>query len=220
MKKTSKRDFMNVASGIALLIFLCFAASAGAQQGEGKMTGQQMKAGAMMGSGMMGGKGSGMMPMMGRCGSERMHSRSMGLMGMLHQWGRHFFVQKDQLGLTEDQLDEIESILTSHIKYAIRKKADLKVLLIEIQEVLVKEKIELKAVEKKLKAMEALNTEMAMEGVRTLKKALAVLTPEQQKKIRSFFKNSTLMRGMKMGMMPGAMMGPAMMPGMMGQGGD
>ena len=193
----------------ASLMILTFAADAGAQHGEGMM----------MGPCGMCGKGQGMMPMMGGQEHRGKHPSSASLMKMLHKWGRQFFVQKDELGLTEEQLDEIESILTSHIKSAIRKKADLKVLLIESQEVLVKEEINLKAVGKKLKAMEALNTEMAMDGVRTLKKALAVLTPEQQKKIRRLFKNSTLMRSKRMGMMPGGMMGRGMMQGMMGQGG-
>ena len=88
-----------------------------------------------------------------------------------------------------------------------------------------KEKMNLKAVEKKIKAMEALNTDMAMEGVQTLEKALAVLAPEQQKKMRTLFKKASFMRTMRMGMMPGGMMmrggmmGPGMMQGMMGQGG-
>ncbi len=210
MGKIARRmGIMSLIGLFASLMMLTFAADAGAQHGGGMM----------MGPCGMCGKGRGMMPMMAGQEHRGKHSSSASLMKMLHKWGRQFFVQKDELGLTEEQLDEIESILTSHVKSAIRKKADLKVLLIESQEVLVKEEINLKAVGKKLKAMEALNTEMAIEGVRTLKKALAVLTPEQQKKIRRLFKNSTLMRGKKMGMMPGGMMGQGMMQGMMGQGG-
>jgi Spy/CpxP family protein refolding chaperone len=201
----------------AFLMILVFAADASAQPG----------AGMMMGPCGMCGQGQGMMmPIMGGEKDHGKNPSSMSLMKMLHKWGKLFFTQKDELGLTEEQLDEIESILMSHVKSAIRKKADLKILFIESQEALVKEEINLKAVEKKLKAMEALNTEMAMEGIRTLKKALAVLKPEQQKKIRRLFKNTCFMRGKTMGMMPGGMMGQGgmmgsgMMPGMMGhQGG-
>ncbi len=209
MGKIARRmGIMSLICFFASLMILTFAADAGAQHGGGMM----------MGPCGMSGKGQGMMPMMGGQEHRGKHSSSASLMKMLHKWGRQFFVQKDELGLTEEQLDEIESILMSHVKSAIRKKADLKVLLIESQEVLVKEEINLKAVGKKLKVMEALNTEMAIEGVRTLKKALAVLTPEQQKKIRRLFKNSTLMRSKRMGMMPGGMMGRGMMQGMMGSG--
>jgi Spy/CpxP family protein refolding chaperone len=156
-----------------------------------------------MGRGM---KGQGMMGM----GMQRM-----GLMGMLHRWGSYLFTQKHQLGLTLTQLDKIESILNSHIKYAIRKNADRKILLIEIQELLVKDKVNLNEVEGKLKAMEALNTDMKMEGIRTLEQALAILTPEQQKKAKTLFKEATLIRARRMAPMKGKAMGQG---GMMGQG--
>jgi Spy/CpxP family protein refolding chaperone len=176
-----------------------------------------------MGPGMM---GPGMMGpgMMGMAGFERMGMQRMGLMGMLHRWGSHFFTQRDQLGLTETQLDKIESVLNSHIKYAIRKNADRKILLIEIQELLVKDKVNLSEVEGKLKAMEALNTDMKMEGVRTLEQALAILTPEQQMKAKTLFKEATLIRARRMAPMQGktmgqgGMMGADMMKGMTGQG--
>jgi len=216
MRRISERKgFIGLTCIIAFMVFLPFAGGARAQQGGGMM----------MGPCGMSGMGYGMMPMMGGPGHYGKHPSSMGLMRMLHHWGQHLISQSDQLGLSEEQLDEIESILTSHIKYATRKKADLKVLFFEIQELLVKEKMNLKAVEKKIKAMEALNTDMAMEGVQTLEKALAVLAPEQQKKMRTLFKKASFMRTMRMGMMPGGMMmrggmmGPGMMQGMMGQGG-
>ena len=172
----------------------------------------------MMGRGMMGpGKGYGMMGrgMMGP-GMMGMGMQRMGLMGMLHQWGSLLFAQKDGLGLPQTQRDQIESILNSHIKYAIRKNADRKILLIEIQELLIKDKVNLSEVEGKLKAMEALNTDMKMEGIRTLEQALAVLTPEQQKTIKTLFKKSTFVRAMMMGQ--GDMMGGGRMRGMKGQG--
>jgi hypothetical protein len=190
----------------ASLMMLNFAVDAAGQQGGGMM----------MGPCGMYGQGQGMMmPMMGGQKDHGKHPPSASLMKLLHKWGKLFFAQRAELGLTEEQLDEIESILMSHVKSAVRKKADLKILLIESQEALVKEEINLKTVEKKLKAMEALNTEMAMEGIRTLKKALAVLTPEQQKKIRDLFKNTCLMRGKSKGMMSQG----GMMPGMTGRGG-
>jgi Spy/CpxP family protein refolding chaperone len=166
-----------------------------------------------MGSGMMGGgmMGHGRMPKSGMAGFGRM-----GLMGMLHQWGSLLFAQKDGLGLPQTQIDQIESILNSHIKYAIRKNADRKILLIEIQELLIKDKVNLSEVEGKLKAMEALNTDIKMEGIRTLEQALAVLTPEQQKNIKILFKKSTFVRAMMMGQ--GDMMGGGRMRGMKGQG--
>lgn len=177
----------------AFLMVLTYASNAGARHGGAMMTGPCATCG----------KGPGMMSMMGGPTPGAKHPSGAGLMKMLHQWAKHLFSESDQLGITEKQMDEIESLLMSHIKYAMRKKADVKIALFEIQELLVKENINLKAVENKIKAMEGLNTDMAIEGVETLEKALAVLTPEQQKQIRSLFKKSIFMR---MGMMPGGMM--------------
>jgi len=190
-----------------------YAAGATAQMGQG-----------MMGQGMMGGKGSGMMPM-GAMACGGMGCQGVDLMKILHQWGSCFFTQKDQLGLTDSQVDQIQSILNSHMKYAIRKNADRKVLLLETQELLVKEKADLSDVEGNFNALEGLNTEMSMQGVRTLDEALSALTPEQQKKAKALFKTSTCMKAMGMGGMRGGMMGQGgmmgghMTRGMAGQGG-
>ena len=193
---------------------ICYAVGATAQMGRG-----------MMGQGMMGGKGSGMKPM-GAMACGGMGCQGVDLMKILHQWGSCFFTQKDQLRLTDPQVDQIQSILNSHMKYAIRKNADRRVLLIEIQELLVKEKVNLGEVEGKIKALEGLNTEMSMQGVRTLEEALSVLTPEQQKEAKALFKTSACMKAMGMGGMHGGMMGQGgmtgghMMKGMAGQGGS
>ena len=80
-------------------------------------------------------------------------------------------------------------------------------MLIEIQELLVKDKVNFSEVDGKLKAMEALHTDMKMEGIRTLEQALAILTPEQQKKAKTLFKEATLIRARRMAPMQGKMMG-------------
>lgn len=200
-------------------------AQMGSKTGQEGMMGQGMMGQGMMGEGMMGQgmMGQGMCPRMmsmmrqGMMGDRMDHKMS--LRGLLHQWGRYFFNQKD-LGITEAQLDKIDSIFNSHTKYAIRKEADRKILFIEIQELLVKEKVDLGDVERKLKAMESIETDMEMEGIRTLEEALNVLTPEQRKKLKVLFKESTYTRFLRKGMGQGGMMGMGMMgEGMMGQGG-
>jgi len=199
---------------VLVLAVVLYAGEATAQMGQGKM-----------GHGMMGGMGASMMPRRAMaCGG--MGCQNIDLAKILHQWGSCFFTQKEQLGLTDEQLDQIQSILNSHMKYAIRKNADARVLLIEIQELLVKEKVNLEEVKGKVQSLEGLNTDMNMEGVRTLEEALGVLTPEQQKKAKALFKASTCMGAMGMGgTHSGAMMGQEgmmsgpMMKGMQGQGG-
>ncbi len=217
---------MSLVCLIAIPILLSFGSGVSAQQGAGRMMGQGGMTGpGMMQGDMMSGQSSGMMPMMQGSGCGKMCRRSMDLMETLHQWGSCFFSQKQQLGLSDEQVDGIESIFSSHTKYATRKNADRKILLMEIEELLMKEKFDSGGVKRKVKTLEELDTDIAMEGIQTLEKALAVLTPEQQKKIKALFKQACFAG--TMGMMRGGMMSPGKqgmkapckMPGTMGKGG-
>lgn len=128
------------------------------------------------------------MPMMEMGGPGRIEER--GLVAMLRIWESYFFLQKRPLKLTEDQIDRIESILNDQRKYIAQKMADQKILLIDIEQLLVTEPYDLKKVEEKVKALEDQNAEIIMAEIQTLRKALAVLTPEQQQKILAFFRES------------------------------
>ncbi len=185
---------------LVLIVGICsYVAEGHAQMGPG-----------LMGQGMMAGMGPGMMHMKGMEACGGMHCGGMDLMKILHHWAACFFMRKDELKITEQQLDQIEAIINSHIKYAIRKNADRRVLLIEIQELFLKEKSNLKEVEAKVKALETLTTEMETQGIRTLQEALNVLPPEQQKAAKALFKKSTFMRAMGIGPMHGGMGGQKM----------
>jgi Spy/CpxP family protein refolding chaperone len=135
---------------------------------------------------------SGMTPTMHAVESWRRIPPRMSIRRMMHRWENYLIAEKESLGLKENQLDQIESILEGHRKYLIRTGADLKVLRMEIRELLVKEKIDLAGVESKVKALETLAANRVMEAVRTFEKILAVLTPEQQKEAKAFFKESLL----------------------------
>jgi Spy/CpxP family protein refolding chaperone len=128
------------------------------------------------------------MPVMGLRGPGRIEAR--GLEVMLHIWQSYFFLQRHPLRLTGDQSDKIESILNDQERSLTLKNADRKILLIDIRQLLVREPIDLKKVEEKVKALEALNAEIIMAEIETLEKALAVLTPEQRQKMLSLFKES------------------------------
>jgi Spy/CpxP family protein refolding chaperone len=179
----------------------------------------------MMGPGMMGMMGGGMMgkgamgpatmpPCMQGGGGMAMGPRggmSAGnLEGMLYMWAREVFGQPE-LNLTPGQLEAIGAIFSGHAKYAIRKLADRKILLMDLEEMLVQDKTDMGDVEKKLKALGAVETEMRLEGVRTMEAALKVLSPEQQKQAKSLMRKriyGRFLRGMGGGMM-GGMMGGA-----------
>ena len=71
------------------------------------------------------------------------------------------------------------------------KNADRRVLIMEIQELLLKDPVDLSMVEEKAKSVQALSTDMVMNEIRTLEKVLSVLTPEQKKTAEEFMKDST-----------------------------
>ena len=118
--------------------------------------------------------------------------RREGILGMVHRWENYLIARRSELALEDSQVDRIESILQAHRKYLIRTGADLRILRMEVRELLVKEKIDLVGVEEKVKALDNLAAGRVMETVRTFEKVLAVLTPEQQKKANAFFRESLL----------------------------
>ncbi len=183
---------------------------------------------SMMG-GMMGG-GAGMNPMMGpgmmgrgvmgsAPGSAMGRMSPSGLRGMLHRWGMLFFVHRAQLGITDAQSEKIDALVRDHWKYAIRNNADRQVLLLDIQEALLKPQVDPGQVEKNIRTLHSLEADLDVDGVRTLQKLLAVLTPEQQSKIKALFREMAFSRATGMPVHRGGMMRPGMMgPGMEGGG--
>jgi Spy/CpxP family protein refolding chaperone len=163
----------------------------------------------MMGPGMMGcpmmQMRGGMMEQQREMGPMRMmrmdrarHPEKTDLMGLLHRWGRFLLARKDQLAVTPDQLERIESLMMDHIKYAIPRDANREVLLIEIVDFLAKERIDLSEAEKRIRGIESVEAELDIEGVRVFRRILEVLTPEQQKQARSMFREFSLNRMMGM----------------------
>jgi hypothetical protein len=156
---------------------------------------------------------------------EEMDYTRRGLKTVLHKWARLLFIQRDQLGLTDEQLDEIQSLINAHMKNSIRKKAEQRILDIEVRELLIKEGVDLTEVENRITAVANLKAETEIDGVRTMEKIERVLSEEQQKKVKSLLK-PLIFPTMGFPYCPnmttegGGMMGPSkggMMEGMMGQ---
>ena len=99
----------------------------------------------------------------------------------LHRLLRH---GKD-LGLSQEQRAKIKAIATDYTKTRIREEADLKLAEVDVRTLIHDEKADLAAIETALKKSE--NTHMALRlvGVKALRAAAAVLTPEQREKWRA-----------------------------------
>jgi Spy/CpxP family protein refolding chaperone len=64
----------------------------------------------------------------------------------------------------------------------------------EVDDLLLKEPMDLKNVEEKVKVVQALSAEMFMDEIRTLQNVLSLLTPEQRKTVEDFMRESALLR--------------------------
>jgi Spy/CpxP family protein refolding chaperone len=85
------------------------------------------------------------------------------------------------LNLDEKQLEMVRALERRLAKAEIPKGAELEVTQIELQEILEREPVNLKAVETKLKKMEALRTSIQLAHIQAGEEIKAVLTPEQKK---------------------------------------
>ena len=129
--------------------------------------------------------------MMGDCGMggqmmEPEHHMSKHLMG---------------LDLDEQQRTLIGEIKSRMMKDNIRRTADMRILQIELKDLLRQDPVDMKAVEAKVKQSEMMRTEMHLSHIKAMEDIKTKLTPEQQKKFRDMLEAGPMMEGM--GMMHG-----------------
>jgi Spy/CpxP family protein refolding chaperone len=155
------------------------AASANAQMGGGKGKGDAMGMGPP-GGGMGMGPGGGM-----------------GMWDGAH--GKHI---TSMLGLDDNQTVQVKPILHKLQKDMIRKRADIEVAKVELEEILGKDPVDIKVAEAKVKQIASLKAEAAMIHIQGIEDVKAKLTPEQKKKLTEMMQ----MKGMGQGMMNCPMM--------------
>ena len=102
---------------------------------------------------------------------------------MLHIWQSYFYLHRNLLRLGEDQIDHIESILNDQGKFLAQKDAERRILLMDVRQWLLKDPIERRKAEEKLRSLETLNTAIVSSEIDTLERMMAVLTPEQRQKM-------------------------------------
>jgi Spy/CpxP family protein refolding chaperone len=96
---------------------------------------------------------------------------------------------KSALSLTDDQSNRLRQIVVDTEKNNIKTRADMAVRGIELRELLRADNPDRDAVMKKLDEISALRSDMMKQDVQALLSAKSVLTPEQQKKIRTFIES-------------------------------
>ncbi len=86
------------------------------------------------------------------------------------------------LGLSEEQSAMIKAIAGDYAKTRIRGEADFKLAEVDVRTLVRDEKADLSTIEAALKKSEGAHTALRLEGVKALRTATAVLTPEQREK--------------------------------------
>jgi Spy/CpxP family protein refolding chaperone len=131
------------------------------------------------------GMGSGMM-----CGC--------GMDGQMMEAEHHMSKHLMGLNLDEQQKALIGKIKSRMMKETIRRTADMRIVQIELKDLLSQDPVDMKAVEAKVKQLEMMKTEMHLSHIKAMEDCKTKLTPEQRKKLREMIEAGPMMEGMGM----------------------
>ncbi|MFQ5646756.1 MAG: Spy/CpxP family protein refolding chaperone [bacterium] len=99
--------------------------------------------------------------------------------------------QKDILGLNDSQVTKLKKLKSDSQKAKVRQTADLKILKIELQDLLDKKSVDKKAVEAKLDAIGTKRTKLAKDCINAKLTARELLSEEQLQKWKALKKSCT-----------------------------
>ena len=105
-----------------------------------------------------------------------------------HIVGHRFFSllrHAKDLGLTDEQVSKLKSLMTEYKKTRIRDKADVKLAKVDVRALAHDEKADMAAIESAVNKLEGAQAKMLLDGIKALRAASATLTPEQREKWRS-----------------------------------
>ena len=89
------------------------------------------------------------------------------------------------LGLSGEQVTQLKGLSTDYEKARIRGEADLKLAEVDVQSLVHDDKAELSAIEAAVRKSEAAHTALRLDGIKAVRAATAILTPEQREKWRA-----------------------------------
>lgn len=159
--------------------------------------------------------------MMGKPGErERMHPR-MGMPGYGGgPYGRAPFdieMFQDYLQLSDEQVGKMRKIRQDYRKEMIKRRANLRVAEIELWDIIDTKDLDLGKAEKKVKEIQAMETDLMMYRIKALQETRGFLTEEQYEMFRDMGFRAMRHMSQRHGMMSGGMkggMGGGMMGGM------
>jgi periplasmic protein CpxP/Spy len=95
------------------------------------------------------------------------------------------FRHAKDIGLSEEQIKKLKTLLTDYKKTRIRGEADLKLAEVDVQTLAHDEKAEISAIENAVRKSEMAHANLRIEGIEALRAASSVLTPGQREKWRA-----------------------------------
>jgi Spy/CpxP family protein refolding chaperone len=126
-----------------------------------------------------------------RCAGGKAHMMSRhgghGHGGVTSHLLRHLLKNKQELGLTDEQITKLRTVALDADRARIRAKADVMVSERELRAMLWDEKAQLPAIEAKVKEAEAFDATVRIIGIKARRDLMGVLTPEQQAKQKALW---------------------------------
>jgi hypothetical protein len=181
---------------LSLILFVFSISPSFAQTGSGMPGERERRHGA-----------GGMMPGEGRMSPEMM------MKGRPHGDMLSPEMLREALGLNDEQVQKLRQLRSDYEKETIRKHADLRVARLEMRDLLEQKNIDMGQLEKKIRQIEGVRSDLMLFRVKSLMKAKEFLSAEQFDRLRKMTLAMAAHRGG--GMMGGPMMGGGMMRGPM-----
>ncbi len=118
----------------------------------------------------------------------------------------HIMRMLKALGLDEKQKESIHTLINKTMKDMIKKRSDLLIAEMDLEDALHKDMVDMSAAESKLKQIEAMRTDMFMTHLKAFQEVKSMLTPEQRSKLKEMMERRMMggmgmMRGSGCGMM-------------------
>lgn len=110
---------------------------------------------------------------------------------------RHLLKNKQEIGLTDEQVEKLRKTALDADRTHIRAEADRMVSARELRSLLWDEKAELPAIEAKVKETESLEATVRIIDIRAKRELMGILTPEQKTKMKALWEQRRQERGYK-----------------------
>ncbi|HEY6086058.1 MAG TPA: periplasmic heavy metal sensor [Nitrospira sp.] len=111
---------------------------------------------------------------------------------------RHLLKNKQELGLSDEQIAKLRTVALDSDRARIRAKADVKVGQRELKSLIWDENADMSAIEAKVKEKESFEATVQIIGIKARRDLMGVLTPEQKTKLKALWEQRNQRQGQMM----------------------